>query len=63
MMDYRLIHGGMLNDSETIRPILYLVYSRPWFRDGFNFTSQPAVQISKKQRKKVPERWQGLFRG
>jgi len=63
MMDYRLIHGGMPNDSETIRPILYLVYSRPWFRDGFNFTSQPAVQISKKQRKKVPQRWQGLFRG
>ncbi len=63
MMDYRVIHGGLPNNSETIRPILYLVYSRPWFRDGFNFSSQPSVQIGKKQRKKVPERWQGLFRG
>ena len=62
MMDYRVIHGGLANNSDIIRPILYLVYSRPWFRDGFNFSSQPSVQISKKQRKKVPERWQGLFR-
>ena len=63
MMDYRVIHGGLANDSDRPRPILYLVYGRPWFRDGFNFSSQPAVQISKKQRKKVPSRWQGLFRG
>ena len=62
MMDYRVIHGGLANDSDVVRPILYLVYSRPWFRDGFNFSSQPSVQIGKKQRKKVPERWQGLFR-
>lgn len=63
MMDYRVVHGGLPNDSDIVRPILYLVYSRPWFRDGFNFSSQPSVQIGKKQRKKVPERWQGLFRG
>ena len=62
MMDYRVIHGGLPNNSDTVRPILYLVYSRPWFRDGFNFSSQPSVQIGKKQRKKVPKRWQGLFR-
>jgi len=63
MMDYRVIHGGLPNNSDTIRPILYLVYSRPWFRDGFNFSSQPSVQISKKQRKKVPKELRGLFRG
>lgn len=63
MMDYRVIHGGLPNNSDQIRPILYLVYSRPWFRDGFNFSTQPSVRISKKQRKKVPLRWQGLFRG
>ena len=62
MMDYRVVHGGLANNSDVTKPILYLVYSRPWFRDGFNFASQPSVQISKKQRKKVPERWQGLFR-
>jgi ectoine hydroxylase-related dioxygenase (phytanoyl-CoA dioxygenase family) len=63
LMDYRVIHGGLANRSENVRPILYMVYSRPWFRDGFNFSSQPSLQISKKQLKKVPEIHQGLFRG
>ena len=62
LMDYRLIHGGRANESDHVRPILYSVYSRPWFRDGFNFGSQPAVQISKKQIKKVPKEHRGLFR-
>jgi ectoine hydroxylase-related dioxygenase (phytanoyl-CoA dioxygenase family) len=62
MMDYRVIHGGLANNSDVVRPILYLVYSRPWFRDGFNFSSQPSVQIGKKQIRKAPERWRGLFR-
>lgn len=62
LMDYRLIHGGLANLSQQVRPILYLVYGRPWFRDGFNFSAQAAFSISKKQRKKVPKRWQGLFR-
>jgi ectoine hydroxylase-related dioxygenase (phytanoyl-CoA dioxygenase family) len=63
LMDYRVIHGGLPNTSDRVRPILYLVYSRPWFCDGFNFLSQPSVQISDKQKRKVPKRWAGLFRG
>ena len=61
LMDYRVIHGGMANRSEMARPILYIVYSRPWFRDGFNFKSQQSVSISKKQRKKVPAEHRILF--
>ena len=61
LMDYRVIHGGMANRSEVARPILYIVYSRPWFRDGFNFKSQQSVSISKKQRKKVPAQHRSLF--
>jgi ectoine hydroxylase-related dioxygenase (phytanoyl-CoA dioxygenase family) len=61
MMDYRVIHGGMANRSKIARPILYIVYSRPWFKDAFNFSSQPSVQISDKQRKKVPKKLQSLF--
>ncbi len=61
LMDYRVIHGGMANRSDEARPILYIVYSRPWFRDGFNFKSQNAVSISKKQLKKVPQRHRSLF--
>lgn len=61
LMDYRVIHGGMANLSEIARPVLYIVYSRPWFRDGFNFKSQNAVSISKKQLKKVPKQHRALF--
>lgn len=61
LMDYRVIHGGMANRSDQPRPILYIVYSRPWFRDGFNFKSQDAVSISKKQLKKVPTEHRSLF--
>ena len=39
LMDYRVIHGGMANSSDQARPILYLVYSRPWFRDCLLYTS------------------------
>jgi len=40
LMDYRVIHGGLANRSQIDRPILYVVYSRPWFRDGFNFGTE-----------------------
>ena len=61
LMDYRVIHGGRANRSETARPILYIVFSRPWFRDAFNFSSQPSVQLNDKQRKKVPKKFRQLF--
>lgn len=61
LMDYRVIHGGTANVSSISRPVLYIVYSRPWFRDGFNFKSQPPVSISKKQLKKVPNQHRHLF--
>lgn len=61
LMDYRVIHGGTANVSPIDRPVLYIVYSRPWFRDGFNFKSQRPVSISKQQRKKVPPQLRHLF--
>ena len=61
LMDYRVIHGGMANQSQTTRPIFYSVYSRPWFRDWTNFSDQPAVDLPKKQRKKIPKKLRQLF--
>ena len=61
LMDYRVIHGGLANRSQIDRPILYVVYSRPWFRDGFNFGKQPSVSISSKQLKKVPKKFRRMF--
>jgi hypothetical protein len=36
-MDYRLSHWGTPNVGTRARPILYLVYTRPWFTDARNF--------------------------
>lgn len=61
LMDYRVIHGGMANESDQPRPILYMVYGRPWFRDAFNFADQPPIQFGPGEFKKVPKRNRGLF--
>jgi len=35
LMDYsRLIHQGVANHSKEVRPIMYNLYSYPWFRDS-----------------------------
>jgi ectoine hydroxylase-related dioxygenase (phytanoyl-CoA dioxygenase family) len=61
LMDFRLIHAGMANRSPIDRPILYIVYRRPWFREDMNFYEQPALQISPKQRRRIPKEHRHLF--
>ena len=63
LMDYRVIHGGMANNCDQPRPILYLVYGRPWFRDAYNFSDQPPVKFADGEFKKVPVAHRGLFAG
>jgi len=36
LMDYRTLHTGLPNNSQRVRPILYLVYTREWFFDDNN---------------------------
>ncbi len=64
LMDYRLIHGGTPNRSDTPRPLLYLVYSRPWFRDAYNFGPQRghAVLVPAGERERIPPQFRPLFR-
>lgn len=61
LMDFRLIHAGTPNVSDSPRPILYIVYSRPWFREDMNFQEQPRINMSDKQLKKVPKKLRHLF--
>lgn len=61
LMDYKLRHAGQANRSDTARPIMYNIYSRPWFRDSANYGKQPDLQISKKELAKVPAQYQRLF--
>jgi ectoine hydroxylase-related dioxygenase (phytanoyl-CoA dioxygenase family) len=36
LMDYRTLHTGLPNRGTRARPILYMVYARPWFFDDVN---------------------------
>ncbi len=47
LMDSRLMHRGLPNQSNVKRPILSLVYQRPWYKDYQNFNQQDALTISK----------------
>jgi ectoine hydroxylase-related dioxygenase (phytanoyl-CoA dioxygenase family) len=63
MMDYRLLHGGTANHSDAPRPLLYLVYSRPWFCDHRNFGQQPRLSMTDEAFAAVPQEHRRLFAG
>ena len=62
LMDYRLWHHGTANRSPDPRPILYLVYSRPWFTDMLNFESVPRLQVAREGLEEMAPAQQHLFR-
>ncbi|HFE47186.1 MAG TPA: hypothetical protein ENJ18_17145 [Nannocystis exedens] len=37
LFDYRLLHRALANRTDRLRPIFYLTFARPWFRDVHNF--------------------------
>ena len=63
LMDYQLVHGGTANVSQAVRPILYLIYYRSWFREIVNFEKQDRINISAAEYSKVPDRYKFLFAG
>jgi hypothetical protein len=63
LMDYRLMHQGTRNRSDQVRPIIYLVYNRPWYRDPVNFACQPPLSISRASYERLPQSTRTLFAG
>ena len=61
LMDYRLSHRGAGNHSNQIRPILSLVYQRPWFRDFVNYKKQKPLDIGQDALNKIPRAYSRLF--
>ena len=63
LMDYQLVHGGTANTSQIVRPILYLIYYRPWFREVVNLEKQDRIAITVSEYEKIPDRYKFLFAG
>jgi ectoine hydroxylase-related dioxygenase (phytanoyl-CoA dioxygenase family) len=61
LMDYRLVHAGTANHSEQVRPILYLVYHRPWFKDCVNFLKIRELRVPVEERASIPVGYQSWF--
>ena len=61
LMDYRLRHRGTPNRSNRPRPILYLIFSRPWFKDHRNYTLQPRLVMDAPEYEKISEEHRVLF--
>ena len=61
LMDYRLSHRGQANRSNDPRPILSMVYQRPWFRDFINFKKQPSLKISEAGYETIPDKLKPLL--
>lgn len=55
--DYRAFHAGGANHSKLLRPLLYIAYARPWFKDHLYHLDQMIFEESE-----IPEEYRFLFR-
>jgi ectoine hydroxylase-related dioxygenase (phytanoyl-CoA dioxygenase family) len=56
--DYRTFHAGGSNHSEEVRSLLYMAYTRKWFRDCSN---PDYLKISEEEYQSIPEEHRSLF--
>ncbi len=59
--DYRLSHHGLGNRSNKVRPILTIIYNRPWFRDYVNYSKQPPLRVGDEQYDRLPKEHRKMF--
>ena len=52
--DYRCAHRGLGNRSDQVRPILTLIFNRPWFHDYKNYGRQPPLRLPQAAYDKMP---------
>jgi Phytanoyl-CoA dioxygenase (PhyH)/SEC-C motif len=55
LLDYRVLHAGLPNASGQARPIIYMVYSRPWFFDYSNHISRVPLDMPIEHYNELPE--------
>jgi hypothetical protein len=61
LIDYRVCHGGTANPGLLPRAILYIVYSRPWFRDADNFSEMPPLRVTPRHLANMAAEYRSLF--
>lgn len=61
LIDYRTGHGGIPNRGSHARPILYMVYCRPWFFDDVNHPGRSPLALSLAEFDALPENLKPLL--
>lgn len=61
LMDYRLKHQGLANRSELVRPLLFVVFQKPWFKDYKNHGHLPFLRLSNENYERMPPEHRSLF--
>ena len=61
LFDYRVFHCGMPNLTREPRPLLMLVFCRPWFRDQNLADVHPRLLVSPRALARMPPRRRELF--
>jgi hypothetical protein len=46
LYDYRTLHVGLANQSQHVRPLLYMAYTRRWYYDETNYENRIALDMS-----------------
>jgi len=54
MLDYRTLHAGLANRSQEARPIVYMVYARPWFFDDVNHVKRIPLDMPVEDYEELP---------
>lgn len=62
LMDMRLSHRGLANQTNKTRPMLNMVYQQSWFNDNKNYTRHPPLHVPPEEYEKIPEKHLPLFR-
>jgi ectoine hydroxylase-related dioxygenase (phytanoyl-CoA dioxygenase family) len=55
LLDYRTMHAGLPNASARARPILYMVYARPWFFDHANHVRRIPLDMPLDHYNRLPD--------
>jgi ectoine hydroxylase-related dioxygenase (phytanoyl-CoA dioxygenase family) len=61
LLDYRVMHAGLPNKSNVVRPIAYLVYTKTWFFDEMNHVKRSPLGMTLAQYNAMPEELQPLL--
>jgi hypothetical protein len=61
LMDYRTLHAGGHNISGKIRPIVYMVYARPWFFDQVNHVKRIPLDMPLEHYEGLPASFRPLL--